>query len=195
MIIKELIKEEIQNSILTKQRTMTDDSLIAKIEILAKKCVKVLKNSGKIIFCGNGGSFADAQHLTAEFVSRLRFDRAPLPSIALGTNNSNLTAIANDYGYEKVFRRELESIASVNDLLIPISTSGNSTNVIEAIDFAIEKGIDVFGLTGRNGGKMGQICNQINVPSEETERIQEVHIMIGHIVCFLVEKSLFKIEN
>ena len=129
----------------------------------------------------------------AEFISRLRFDRAPIASIALGTNSSNLTAIGNDYGFDKIFVRELEALSSKKDLFIPISTSGNSLNIIEAIKYSISNGIKTIGLTGKEGGKMGEICEVINIDSNKKEKIQEAHIMVGHIVCYLTEKEVFKI--
>ncbi len=189
--MKELIRKEIQNSIDVKKEVLNNTNIIFQLETLVNDCISSLQNGGKIIFCGNGGSFADSQHLAAEFVSRLRFDRNPLASIALGTNNSNMSAIGNDYGYDKVFSREIIALGDKNDIFIPISTSGNSPNVIEAINSANVKGIKTIGFTGYDGGKMKKICNVIRVPSESTEKIQEVHIMIGHIICYLVEKKLF----
>ena len=189
--MKDLIIDEIKKSIKVKQDTLLNDSIIAKVDILVKDCLNTIKKGGKIIFCGNGGSFADSQHLAAEFVSRLRFDRAPLASIALGTNSSNLSAIGNDYGYEEVFRREIIALGSENDIFIPITTSGNSVNVINAIIAAKEKNIKICAFTGGDGGKVLQLCDTILVPSSSTEKIQEVHIMIGHIICFLVEKKFF----
>ncbi len=189
--MKDLIIDEIKKSIKVKQDVLLNDSIIAKLDVLVKDCLNSIKNGGKIIFCGNGGSFADSQHLAAEFVSRLRFDRAPLPSIALGTNSSNLSAIGNDYGYEEVFRREIIALGNENDIFIPITTSGNSVNVINAIIAAKEKNIKICGFSGGNGGKMKELCDVILVPSNSTEKIQEVHIMVGHILCFLVEKQFF----
>tara|TARA_B100001175_G_C19497476_1_gene636145 strand:+ start:508 stop:1083 length:576 start_codon:yes stop_codon:yes gene_type:complete len=191
--VKDQIKKEIRVSIEIKELVLKDDKLIIKLESLIKNCVSTIKNGGKIIFCGNGGSFADAQHIVAEFISRLRFDRAPIAAIALGTNSSNLTAIGNDYGFDKIFVRELEALSSKKDLFIPISTSGNSLNIIEAIKYSISNGIKTIGLTGKEGGKMGEICEVINIPSNKTEKIQEAHIMVGHIVCYLTEKEVFKI--
>jgi len=185
------IKIEIEESIKVKSEILNDTVLLSKIEYLTNEVVKCLNNGGKIIFCGNGGSFADSQHLSAEFVSKLRFDRAPLPSIALGTNNSNITAIANDYGYEEVFSREIDSLGEKIDFFIGISTSGNSKNVLKAIESAKLKKIKIIGLTGEDGGKMKKMCDVIMVPSSSTEKIQEVHIMLGHIVCALAEKKIF----
>lgn len=189
--MQNLIIEEIKLSIDVKQKILDNANIIESVEKIVNACLKALRSGGKIIFCGNGGSFADSQHLAAEFVSRLRFDRVPLASIALGTNNSNMSAIGNDYGYDQVFAREIRALANQNDIFIPISTSGNSPNVINAIKAATEKGIYIFGLTGGNGGGMKEICDNIIVPSSSTEKIQEVHIMIGHIICFLVEKTFF----
>ena len=187
----EILKKEILESIEVKQLLLDSSNNLKLIEELVVECIKSLKNGGKIIFCGNGGSFADSQHLTAEFISKLRFDRNPLPAIALGTNSSNLTAIGNDYGYEYVFERELIALHRENDIFIPISTSGNSENVIRAIKKANELGIKTYGLTGLNDGKIDGLCNSIKVPSHKTEKIQECHIMIGHIICAQVEKNIF----
>jgi D-sedoheptulose 7-phosphate isomerase len=189
--MKEHILEEIKESLNLKRKVLNSEEIISQIENIAKDCIRSINNNGKIIFCGNGGSFADSQHLAAEFVSRLRFDRAPLPSVALGTNNSNLSAIGNDYGYDEVFRREIIALCNKNDLFIPISTSGNSPNIIKSILAAKKKNIRIYGLSGHDGGKMNDLCDVVKVPSKSTEKIQEIHIMIGHIICYLVEKELF----
>ena len=185
------IKDEIQKSIKVKSDIIKNTKLLSKIENLSNEVLKSIKNGGKIIFCGNGGSFADSQHLAAEFVSRLRFDRAPLPSIALGTNSSNITAIANDYGYEEVFSREIISLGKKTDIFIPISTSGNSLNILKAIKSAQDMKIKVIGLSGKDGGEMKKMCDVLLMPSKSTEKIQESHIMIGHIVCSIVEYEYF----
>jgi len=190
--MKELILNEIIRSIEVKQLVLESAEIIDKVEKLVNDCLGALKSGGKIIFCGNGGSFADSQHLAAEFVSRLRFDRAPLASIALGTNSSNMSAIGNDYGYDSVFTRELLALSGKNDIFIPISTSGNSPNVINAINAANELGIKIYGLTGGAGGLMKDLCETIIVPDQRTEKIQEVHIMLGHIICYLIEEKIFK---
>ena len=158
---------------------------------LSERCLSSLRNSGKIIFAGNGGSFADSQHLAAELISRLQFDRAPLPSVALGTNSSSTTAIGNDYGYEYIFARELQVIGNENDVFIPISTSGNSKNILSAIDIATNKGLHVCGLTGEIGGQLATKCESIKIPSGRTERIQEGHILVGHVLCGLIEDGYF----
>ena len=187
----EIFKKEILESIEVKQLLIDSSENLIVLEELVTESIKSLKNGGKIIFCGNGGSFADSQHLTAEFISKLRFNRSPLPAIALGTNSSNLTAIGNDYGFEYIFERELIALYRENDIFIPISTSGNSENVIRAIKKSKELGIKTYGLTGINGGKMDDLCFTIKVPSDKTEKIQECHIMVGHIICSQIEKSIF----
>jgi len=191
---KEVIAQ-IQASISVKEAVLGESKIIAQIEELAQKCLYSLRAGGKVIFAGNGGSFADAQHLSAEFTSRFLFDRAPLASIALGTNNSAISAIGNDYGYEQVFARELIAIAKPEDLFIPISTSGNSANILAAVTHARLQGIETMGLSGLDGGKLVGMCDCICVPSSETARIQECHILIGHIICGLVEAEYFLGKN
>jgi D-sedoheptulose 7-phosphate isomerase len=187
----DLIKLEIKESIKVKQELMSEELVLESIYDLILICINALEMKKKIIFCGNGGSFADAQHLTAEFISKLRIERSPLPALALGTNSSNLSAISNDYGYEKVFERELMSLGNKGDIFIPISTSGNSINILKAVKYAKSAGIETIGLTGKSGGEMSKICRTINVPSDITEKIQESHIMIGHIICGHIEKKIF----
>lgn len=186
------LKLEIRNSIEVKEQLYNNTKELVKIENLIFEAIKSIKARRKLIFCGNGGSFADSQHLTAEFISRLRIDRNPLPAICLGTNSSNLTAIANDYGYQNIFLREMQAVGEKGDLFIPISTSGNSENILEVIKKAKEMGLTIVGLTGEIGGKMSQICDTINIPTMITEKIQECHIMVGHIVCAQIEKTLFQ---
>lgn len=155
--------------------------------------VESYRNKGKSIFCGNGGSAADAQHLAAEFVGKYLLERKSLPSLALTTNTSNLTAIGNDYGFEKVFVRQLEGWLNDNDILIGISTSGNSVNIIEAVSYARQRKIRTIGFLGGDGGELKKLVDlPIIVPAKETPRIQECHITIGHIICDLVEKTLFQ---
>ena len=185
------IRAQIVASIAVKQAVLGDEDLISQIETLAANCVQCLRSGGKIIFAGNGGSFADAQHLSAEFISRFMFDRAPLASIVLGANNSAISAIGNDYGYEHVFARELTGISKKGDVFIPISTSGNSPNILAAVEEAKQMGLVMMALTGAGGGKLAVLCDCLCVPSRETARIQECHIMLGHIVCGLVEKAIF----
>lgn len=189
------IKTQIRASVAVKVALLDDDLLLDQVRQLAQACLIALRNGGKIIFAGNGGSFADAQHLSAEFTSRFLFDRAPLASIALGTNNSAISAIGNDYGYEQVFARELSGIAKPEDVFIPISTSGNSQNILTAIAVAKELGVTTVAWTGETGGQLKSMCDCICFPSHDTARIQECHIMIGHILCGLVEKAYFQKEG
>tara|TARA_B100000035_G_scaffold250927_1_gene219942 strand:+ start:412 stop:999 length:588 start_codon:yes stop_codon:yes gene_type:complete len=189
---KDYINKIISSSIDVKENLLNSTACIEMINKLAKICLDALKKEGKIIFAGNGGSFGDSQHISAEFTSRFLFDRKPLASVALGTNSSSMSAIGNDYGYEYVFSRELEALGKSIDVFIPITTSGNSLNIIEAVKIANDKGIKTIGLTGANNGKINEMCECISVPSKDTGRIQECHILIGHIVCGLVEKSYFK---
>lgn len=190
-----VIREQIAASIALKQAILADENLLGQIEKLAADCVHCLQSGGKVIFAGNGGSFADAQHLSAEFISRFLFDRAPLASLVLGANNSAISAIGNDYGYEQVFARELQGVAKPGDVFIPITTSGNSRNILIAVEQASKQGLTTVAFTGAGGGKLAALCNCLCVPSRETARIQESHIMIGHIVCGLVEQQYFKEKN
>lgn len=154
---------------------------------------EAFRNGHKVLFCGNGGSAADAQHLAAEFSGRFYSDRDPLPSEALHCNTSYLTAVGNDYGYEFVYSRMIKGIGKKGDVLVGLSTSGNSVNILNAFNVANEIGMITVGFTGETGGKMKELSKYlINVPSKDTPRIQESHIMIGHIVCQLVEEGLFK---
>jgi len=162
-----------------------------KIEAMVDLILAAYRSGGKIIFCGNGGSAADAQHLAAELVGRFKLERRALPAIALNTNTSILTALGNDYGYDTVFSRQVEALANKNDIVIGLSTSGNSPNVIKAIEAAKTIGAKTIGLTGGNGGQLAKLADlAITVPSDNTPRIQEAHITIGHIVCELVEREL-----
>lgn len=189
---KNLISSEITQSIEVKQAILDDQNFIKNIEILVENCLLSLRSGGKIIFAGNGGSFADAQHLSAEFISRLAFDRAPLPSIALGTNGSTISAVGNDYGYDSIFARELLALGRNCDIFIPISTSGNSRNILAAVEVARELRILTIGMTGQSGGKLRSQCECLQIPSDKTARIQECHILVGHILCTLVEKMFFE---
>ena len=161
------------------------------IEAAAQLCIKALKMDGKIIFCGNGGSAADSQHLAAEFMGRFLVDRAPLASLALTVDTSALTAISNDYGYEQVFARQLRGIGRAGDVLIGLSTSGTSKNVIEALSAARDLGISCIALTGEQESPMSDMADiALRVPSTQTNHIQEMHIVIGHMICSLVEAQL-----
>lgn len=191
--MKQSIKDTIQQSIAVKTMFLNDDSAIAKIETVAQKMIDSYKAGGKTMFAGNGGSAADAQHLAAELVNRFRIDRLGLPALALSTDTSVITSIANDYGYDFLFSRQIAALGKEGDVFIGISTSGNSENIVKALQYCKEKHIFSVGLTGGNGGKMAQLCDvSIVVPSCETARIQEVHILVGHILCGLVEDAIFR---
>ena len=187
----EAVKASVQASIDTKTALLNDDALLRQVSSLAERCAAALRAGGKIIFCGNGGSFADAQHLSAEFTSRFLFDRPGLPSLALGTNSSAMTAIGNDYGYENVFAREIQAIATPADVLIAITTSGNSGNILQALETAKVANVPAIALTGAGRGMLDDATEALNVPSTDTARIQECHILIGHIICGLVEENIF----
>ena len=190
--MKNYIKDQIKKSYETKQDIYTNEELLNKIEQTSKSCVELYRNGNKTILAGNGGSAADAQHIAAEMVGRYGFDRPSLPSLALTTDTSALTAIGNDYGYDKVFSRQLEGMGQDGDLFIGISTSGNSENIINAFKSAKEKNITTVALVGRDGGEMAKLADiALVVPSDSTPRIQESHILIGHIICDIIEKEIF----
>ena len=190
-----VIKQEIIKSINTLENLLQNQTCISSIEKVSKLCQECLTKGGKIIFAGNGGSFADAQHLSAEFISKLLTDRNPLPAIALGTNSSSATAISNDYGFENVFSRELEAIGNSSDLFLAFSTSGNSQNIINALKKCEEKSIKYFIFTGKSGGLCGELfSNIIKVPSDNTAIIQQLHITVGHIICKLAEHNFLTHE-
>lgn len=186
------IDRQINESIEVKKKLLENIEIMKLIKKVSLKCVEVYKNGNKTLIAGNGGSAADAQHIAGEFVSRFYFDRPGLASIALTTDTSIITAIGNDYGYEKLFSRQVQANGVKGDIFIGISTSGNSANVIEALKECKEKGIITVGLTGEKGGKMSEMCDYcIRVPSNETPRVQEAHILIGHIICAVVEEAIF----
>ena len=186
------IKRIISESVAVKQRILDDDKLLQRIYAFKDMIVDAYRNGAKVLFCGNGGSAADAQHIAAELSGRFYIDRKPLYAEALHCNSSYMTSVSNDYGFECVFSRAVEAFSNKGDILVGISTSGNSANVLKACEKAREKGVSIVAMTGNNGGKMAQMSDLlINVPSTDTPRIQEAHIMIGHIVCELVEKELF----
>ena len=190
--MKQYIKDQVKASYETKQKIYENEALLDILVDVSKRCVDVYKKGKKTILAGNGGSAADAQHIAAELVGRYGFDRPSLPSLALTTDTSNLTAIGNDYGYDKVFSRQLEGMGQEGDLFIGISTSGNSVNILNAFESAKEKGITTVALTGRDGGKMAKMADiAIVIPSNDTPRIQESHILIGHIICDIIEKEMF----
>ena len=186
------IKRVIDDAVEVKQFIINDKVFVEAIEKAIDCCVASLNKGGKIWFAGNGGSAADAQHLAAELSGRFYLDRKPLPAEALHVNTSFLTAAANDYGYEKAYARLIEGCAHDNDVLVAISTSGNSANIIEAAKTAKAMGVTVIALTGATGGSLRDHCDVLlNVPSNDTPRIQECHVMIGHIICEIIEKELF----
>lgn len=190
--MKEYIVKHITDSINVKKAILNNDILLAQIESAASVIIKAYQNQNKTLIAGNGGSAADAQHIAGEFVSRFYFDRPGLASIALTTDTSILTAIGNDYGYDRVFARQIEANGVCGDIFLGISTSGNSKNILEAIHVAKAKNIFVIGLTGGTGGLMADLCDIcICIPSSETPRIQESHILVGHILCAIVEKAMF----
>lgn len=183
----------IRSSIDVKERILNDANLLLKINETAELIVKTYKQGGRVFFCGNGGSAADAQHLAAELSGRFYFDRPPLAAEALHVNTSYITAVANDYAYDVIFSREVEAFCKEGDVLIGISTSGNSANVLKAFETAKGKGVLTIAMTGESGGKMASISDiLINIPSNDTPRIQESHITIGHIICQIVEEELFQ---
>lgn len=190
--MQQQIQNDLKSAQAVHQALAEDTALHEQLAGLAAWCLDALRQGGKILFAGNGGSFADAQHLAAEFVSRLQFDRAPLPSVALATNSSSMSAIGNDYWYDQVFARELRAIAAPEDVFIPITTSGNSPNILAAVAVAQELHVRTMGFTGETGGKLAGLCPCLRVPSQRTERVQEGHILIGHILCGLVELAYFK---
>ncbi len=187
-----MIKKVIEESISLKIKLLKDETLIQQIENIADYCVFALKEGKKVLFCGNGGSAADAQHLAAELSGRFYYDRPPLDGEALHTNTSYLTAVANDYDYSEVYSRIIEAKGKNGDVLFCLSTSGNSENILKAAEKAKEKGMKVIGMTGLHGGKLAPFCDfLIKIPSESTPRIQENHILTGHIICEIIEKQIF----
>lgn len=190
--INNYIKEHIFDSIKVKQEILSSVCVIEEIRKAALEVLNAYKNNKKTLLAGNGGSAADAQHIAGEFVSRFYFDRPGIPSIALTTDTSILTAIGNDYGYENLFSRQIQANGVAGDIFIAISTSGNSKNILKALEVCKEKDIKTIGLTGSNGGLMNNLCDIIiKVPSNCTPRIQESHILIGHIICAIVEEEMF----
>lgn len=190
--MKAYIKNHFEESLRVKEQILRDEDLIALIEKVARELIKAYQNGKKTLIAGNGGSAADAQHMAGEFVSRFYFDRPGIASIALTTDTSIITAIGNDYGYEKLFSRQVEAQGVSGDVFIGISTSGNSKNILEALKVCKQKGILSVGFTGASGGAMNELCDYcIKVPSSCTPRIQEAHLVIEHILCAIVEEELF----
>ncbi len=190
--MQDKIKHIISESAEVKKKVLGDERLIKTIEESTRLIVTALQNGNRIYFCGNGGSAADAQHLAAEFSGRFYIDRDALPAEALHCNTSYLTAVANDYSFDLVYARLIKGIAHKGDVLIGLSTSGNSGNIVKAFETAREKGVLTIGMTGESGGKLKELSDHLlNVPSTDTPRIQESHILIGHIICQLVEEQYF----
>lgn len=189
----EEIKRILRQSIATKELILKDPVLLGRINTAVQKVYECFKQDHKLLLCGNGGSAADAQHLAAEFTGRFYFDRPPLFAEALHVNTSYLTAVANDYSYQEVYSRMVQAKGKKGDVLMAFSTSGNSQNIIKALEIARNLSMLTIGFTGATGGKMKDYCDiLLNIPSEDTPRIQESHITVGHIICELVEQRLFK---
>ncbi len=187
------IKQVIEESIIIKRQLLQSDLLLDLIEKVTEVCTIALKADKKLLFCGNGGSAADAQHLAGGFSGRFYLDRQPLFAEALHVNTSMLTAVANDYDFNEVYSRQIQAKGRQGDVLFAISTSGSSPNILAAVDQAREQQLVTVGLTGATGGKLRNRCDfLLNVPSIDTPRIQEAHILIGHIICELVEKNIFQ---
>ena len=187
-----MISKRIKESINVKEEILRDETLLNTIQKIIDVITETYRNNGKVIFCGNGGSAADAQHLAAELSGKFYIDRDPLEAEACHVNTSFLTAVSNDFGFKTAYARYVKSTGKPGDLLIGLSTSGNSENVIEAFKVAREIGIKIVAFTGKSGGKMRDLTDYlINSPSDDTPRIQEAHILIGHIICEFVEKNLF----
>ena len=188
----EKIKNIISASIETKQLLLKDEKLLNTIEKVVDVIVQAFSDGKRVYFCGNGGSAADAQHLAAEFSGRFYTDRKALPAEALHCNTSYLTAVANDYSFDVIYSRMIDGIGQEGDVLVGLSTSGNSANIVNAFDTARQKKIITVGFTGESGGNLKSLCDYlINIPSTDTPRIQESHIMVGHIICQLVEEKYF----
>ncbi len=191
-----IIENYIQASIDTKQKILNDKNILATIQNSADAIIKAYKNGKKVLTAGNGGSAGDAQHIAGELVSKFFFDRPGLSAFSLATDTSILTAIGNDYGYEKSFSRQIQANANEGDVFIAISTSGNSKNIVNAILEAKKKNVITIGLVGQKACEMNTLCDYIiKVPSESTPTIQESHIMIGHIICAIVEEAIFRGEE
>lgn len=191
--MRNYITAQIQETQRVMSTMLADETLLARVEAAAEACIHALKRGNKVLLAGNGGSAADAQHIAGEFVSRFAFDRPGLPAIALTTDTSIMTAIGNDYGYDKLFARQVQAHAQKGDILIAYSTSGKSTNVVAALQEGKNRGVVCIGMTGNRVGPMKELCDHyLDVPSADTPKIQEGHAVLGHILCGLVERALFK---
>jgi len=192
LIMEKFIQNQIMKSVSVAGKLAESPENVTAIKDAASAVVLAVRDHGKVMLAGNGGSAADSQHIAAEFVSRFYFDRDGLPAIALTTDTSVLTAIGNDYGFDRIFARQINALGNEGDVFLALSTSGTSVNIIEALKECRKKGVKTIGLTGRSGGKMNDLCDIIiKVPSEETPGIQEMHILIGHIICSIAEEALF----
>lgn len=191
-VMRHIITDSISASIGVKEQILSSDKLLDAIEAAAAAFIATFRSGGKVLFCGNGGSAADAQHLAAELSGRFYLNRPPLFAEALHVNGSYLTAVGNDYGFDLVYARMIEAAGRPGDVLVAISTSGNSPNILQAIAQARKSGMTVIGMTGEKGGEMRNVCDiLLNVPSSDTPRIQESHILVGHVVCQITEAVLF----
>jgi len=190
--MQKIIAQSIEESILIKEKILNDSNLQLKIATVVDKCISALNSGNKILLCGNGGSASDAQHIAAELSGRFYFDRPPLNAEALHVNSSYLTAVANDYGYEKTYSRMVEAKGKKGDILLAFSTSGKSKNILNAISIAKKIGIYTVGFTGTEAALMHDCSINIEVPSSNTPRIQEAHILIGHIICQIIEHKMFQ---
>ncbi|MGG6270700.1 D-sedoheptulose-7-phosphate isomerase [Leptolyngbya sp. AN03gr2] len=191
-LVLDSIQNEIRESYKVKQKLLEDFATVSTIHQVAQKCIEVYGRGNKTLIAGNGGSASDAQHMAAELSGRFNFDRPGIPSIALTGNTSMLTAIGNDYGYDRIFSRQVQANGVLGDLFIGISTSGKSLNIVRAVEACKEKGVISVGLTGMAGNRLAELCDYcIRVPSSNTARIQECHILIIHIICSVVEEALF----
>ncbi len=194
--MREYIHLQISEARRVMSAMLADENILSNLEAISKACIECFKRDGKILFAGTGGSAADAQHIAGEFVSRFAFDRPGLPAIALTTDTSILTAIGNDYGYERLFARQIQALGSEGDVFIAYSTSGTSPNILSALIEARSKGLICVGLTGNRGGEMIDLCDYIlEVPSSDTPKIQEGHLVLGHIICGIVENEIFKVKE
>ena len=190
--MRDAIAAELDKAVRNMQALAADTPLHADLQRAVEACVEALRGGGKLLFCGNGGSAADAQHWAGELVSRFYYDRPGLAAIALTTDSSILTAIGNDYGYDYTFARQVEALGQAGDVLVAISTSGNSPNVLRAADAARARGMQVIAFTGRSGGKLLALSDScFRMPSDETPRIQEGHEFVGHLLCALIEAGMF----
>lgn len=189
--MQEYIRENITDSIECKQKLLKNEALLLNIEQVAQMCIEAYKRGNKLMMCGNGGSASDAQHMAGELVGRYLMERRGIPAIALTANSTVMTALSNDYDYESAFAKQVRALGNEGDICIGISTSGNSGNVVKALEEAKKLGIKTVGFTGSGGGKMKECSDYLlNVPSDRTPRIQEMHIMVIHIICGLIEKGL-----